>query len=150
MLTSRSDDSPSLFYRRDDTHWVTLKDRAGANHSSAMGKINFQRFLIAYDVILLNQPLHDLFKRKQTHSLCSLCILNFPVRPRQGPFQHPSTLKALLRTSFFTSNELVLLMPSFFEHQIHQSIIYTSDRRHSIHLNKNSSIGLKLFYRLVS
>jgi len=36
-------------------------------------------------------------------------------------------------------------MPSLFEHQIHQNIIYTSNRRHSIHINKNSSIGLKTF-----
>ena len=35
---------------------------AGANHSRALGKIHFQRPLIAYDVILLNQPWHDLFK----------------------------------------------------------------------------------------
>jgi len=35
-------------------------------------------------------------------------------------------------------------MPSLFEHQIHQNIIYTSNRRHSIHIN--SSIGLKNFF----
>jgi len=36
-------------------------------------------------------------------------------------------------------------MPSLFEHQIHKSIIYASNRRHSIH-NKNSSISLKSFF----
>jgi len=36
-------------------------------------------------------------------------------------------------------------MPSLFEHRIHQNNIYTSNRRHSIHINKNSSIGLKNF-----
>jgi len=36
-------------------------------------------------------------------------------------------------------------MPSLFEHQIHR-IIYTSNRRHSIHLNKNSSVGLINFF----
>jgi len=41
-------------------------------------------------------------------------------------------------------------MPSLFEHQIHQNIIYTSNRRYSIHINKNSCIVLKLFYSLVS
>ena len=54
--------------------WCITSARAGANHSSALGKIYCQRPLIAYDVILLNQPWHDLFKRKQTHSLCSLYI----------------------------------------------------------------------------
>jgi len=34
-------------------------------------------------------------------------------------------------------------MQSVPEHQIHQDIIYTSNRRHSIHTSKNSSIGLK-------
>jgi len=34
-------------------------------------------------------------------------------------------------------------MLSLFEHQIHQNIIYTSNRRHGIHINKNSSLGLK-------
>jgi len=28
-------------------------------------------------------------------------------------------------------------MPSLLEHQIHQNIIYTGNRRHSIHINKN-------------
>jgi len=37
-------------------------------------------------------------------------------------------------------------MPSLLEHQIHQSVIYTSNRRHSIHINKNSSIGLKKLF----
>jgi len=83
---------------------VSFAGRAGANHSNALGKIHFQRPLIAYDVILLNQPWHDLFKRKQTHSLRSLHILNLPVHPRQGPFQHPSTQMTLSRTNFFTSN----------------------------------------------
>jgi len=36
-------------------------------------------------------------------------------------------------------------MPSSFEHQFHQNIIYTSNRRYSIHINKNSSIGLENF-----
>jgi len=30
-----------------------------------------------------------------------------------------------------------------FEHQIHQNIIYTSDKLYSIHINKNCSLGLK-------
>jgi len=47
-------------------------DRAGANHFSALGKMHFQRPHIALEVILLNQPWHDLFKRKETHYLCSL------------------------------------------------------------------------------
>jgi len=34
-------------------------------------------------------------------------------------------------------------MPSSFEHQIHQIIIYTSNRRRRMHINKKSSIGLK-------
>jgi len=34
-------------------------------------------------------------------------------------------------------------MPSLFEHEIHQNIIYTSNRCYSIHIHKNSSIGLK-------
>ena len=75
--------------------------RASASHSSALGKIHFQRSLIDYDVILLNHPWHNLLKRKQTHALCSLYILNLPVRPRQGPFQQPSTQKALLREIFY-------------------------------------------------
>ena len=37
------------------------------------------------DVILLN----DLYKRKHAHSLNLLYTLNLPLRPRQGPFQHP-------------------------------------------------------------
>ena len=74
---------------------------AGANHSSALGKIHFQRPLIAYAIILLNHPWHDLFKRKQKQTLCSLYILNLPVRPRQDPFQHSSTQKTLLRTIFY-------------------------------------------------
>jgi len=57
---------------------VLLKGRAGASLSSALDKIHFQR-PIADDVILLNQPWHDLFKHKQTPYLC---ILNLPVRPR--------------------------------------------------------------------
>jgi len=36
-------------------------------------------------------------------------------------------------------------MPSLFESQIYQNIIYTSNKRHSVHVNKNSSIGLKKF-----
>jgi len=36
-------------------------------------------------------------------------------------------------------------MPIIFEHQVHQTIIYTSNRRYSIHTNKNSRIGLKNF-----
>jgi len=36
-------------------------------------------------------------------------------------------------------------MLSLFEHQIHQDTVYTSSRRHSIHINRNSSIGLKQF-----
>ena len=62
----------------------------------------FLAHLLAYDVILLNQPWHDLFKRKQPQSLCSLYILILPLRPMQGPFQQPSTKKTLLRTIFFT------------------------------------------------
>jgi len=81
-------------------------DRASASHSSALGRIHFQRPLIACDVILLNQPWHDLFKRKQTHSLCSLYILNLLVRPRQGPFEHPSTHKIILRTTFLHQTNL--------------------------------------------
>ena len=42
----------------------------------------------------------------------------------------------------FTSNQPIRSMSSLLEHQIHQNIIYTSNRRHSIHINKNSSIGL--------
>ena len=43
---------------------------------------------------LLNQPWHDLFKRKQTHSRRTLYILNLLMHLRQGPFhQHPSTQK---------------------------------------------------------
>jgi len=38
-------------------------------------------------------------------------------------------------------------MPSLFEHQIHQNITYTSNRRHSMHINKNSSIGLTVWCR---
>jgi len=34
-------------------------------------------------------------------------------------------------------------MPSLFEHQIHQNIVYTGNWRYSIHINKNSSIGLQ-------
>jgi len=34
-------------------------------------------------------------------------------------------------------------IPSLFEHQVHQNIIYTSYRRYSIHINKKSSMGLK-------
>jgi len=49
-----------------------------------------------YDAILRNQPWNDLLKRKQTHFLCFLYILNLPVRPRQGPLQHPSTKKTFL------------------------------------------------------
>jgi len=75
--------------------------RASANHSSSQGEIHFQRPLIAYDVILFNQPWHDLFTSIQTQSLWSLCILNFPVRPRQGPFQRPSTQKIISRTIFY-------------------------------------------------
>jgi len=56
-------------------------------------KRNCLNFLNA--VILLNQPWQHLFKCKQTHSLCSLYIFNLPVRPRQGPFQHPSTQKTI-------------------------------------------------------
>jgi len=37
-------------------------------------------------------------------------------------------------------------MPNLFEHQIHLNIIYTSNRRYSIHINKISSIGLKNFF----
>jgi len=37
-------------------------------------------------------------------------------------------------------------MPSLSEHQIHQNITYTSNRRHSIHKNKNSRVGLKKFF----
>jgi len=37
-------------------------------------------------------------------------------------------------------------MSSLFEHQIHQNTIYTSNGRYSIHINKNSSIGLKTFF----
>jgi len=50
----------------------------------------FSAPLIGYDVILLNQPWHELFKHKQTNCLCSSYIINLPVRPGQGPFQHPS------------------------------------------------------------
>ena len=64
----------SLPKRLESTAFILylLADRAGANHSSALGKIHFQRPLIAYNVILLDQPGHDLFKRKQTHPVCSL------------------------------------------------------------------------------
>jgi len=34
-------------------------------------------------------------------------------------------------------------LPISFGHQIHQNIIYTANRRQSIHTNKNSGIGLK-------
>jgi len=40
-------------------------------------------------------------------------------------------------------------MPSLFEHRIHQNIFYTSNKRHSIHINKNSSKGLKNFLQSV-
>ena len=33
--------------------------------------------------------------------------------------------------------------PSLFEHQVHQNIISTNNRRYSIHVNKKSDIGLK-------
>jgi len=39
-------------------------------------------------------------------------------------------------------------MPSLLEHQIRQNIIYTSNRRYSIHINKNSSVGLKNFFTI--
>jgi len=39
--------------------------------------------------------------RKQTHFLFSLRILNLPVRPRQGPFQHPSIQKTLQARFFY-------------------------------------------------
>jgi len=39
-------------------------------------------------------------------------------------------------------------MPSLLEHQFHQNINYTSKRGNSIHINKNSSIGLKNFFTL--
>ena len=67
---------------------------------------HFQRPIIAYDIILLNQPWHDLFKRKQIHYLCSLYIFNFQVHPRQDPFHHPSTQKKLLRTIFLHQTNL--------------------------------------------
>ena len=38
--------------------------RANTSHSSALGKIHFQRPFINYDVILLKQQWHGLFKRK--------------------------------------------------------------------------------------
>ena len=81
-----------------------LNHTAGANYSSALDKIHFQRPLVADDVILLNQPWNDLFKRKQTHSRCSLYILNLPVGPSQCPFQYPSTQTTLSKDDFFTSN----------------------------------------------
>jgi len=34
-------------------------------------------------------------------------------------------------------------MPSLFEHQIHQDIIYISNRRYSIHINENLNISLE-------
>jgi len=34
-------------------------------------------------------------------------------------------------------------MPISFEHQIHQNLIYASNRRHSTHINKSFTIGLK-------
>ena len=74
---------------------ATSLRQAGANYSSPLGKIHFQFPLLANDVILLNQPWQDLFKHKQPHSLCSLYIVNLPVRPRQGPFQNPSTQQTL-------------------------------------------------------
>ena len=46
----------------DSSNASVCTDRAGANHSRARGKINFQPPLIAYDVILFKQPFHDLFK----------------------------------------------------------------------------------------
>ena len=39
------------------------ESKAGANYSSALGKIHFKR-PSTYDAILLSQPWHDLFKRK--------------------------------------------------------------------------------------
>ena len=36
-------------------------------------------------------------------------------------------------------------MPSLFEHPIHQNIIYASNRRYNIHMNKNSAKDLKKF-----
>jgi len=83
--------------------WI-ISLRAGASHSSALSKIHFQRPLVVDDVILFNQPWHDLFKHKQTHSICSLDIINLPVRPRQGPFRHPSTQKT--RTTFWQQTNL--------------------------------------------
>jgi len=75
--------------------------------SNAQNRHPFHQLpLRAYHVILLKQPWHDLFKRKETHSLCSLYILNLPVCPRQGPFQHPSTQKTLLRTIFLHQTNL--------------------------------------------
>jgi len=40
-------------------------------------------------------------------------------------------------------------MPNSFEHQIHQNIIYASNRCLSTHINKNSGIGLKNFFALL-
>jgi len=41
-------------------------------------------------------------------------------------------------------------MPCLFEYHIHENIFYTSNRPYSIHINRNSCIGLKCFYGLVS
>ena len=90
-----------------DAFWKQTTYRAGASHSSALGKIHFQRPLICYDVILLNQPWHDLFKRKQTHSLCALYILNWLVRPSLGKVHSkPLHRKSLLRTIFLHQTNL--------------------------------------------
>ena len=36
------------------------------------------------------------------------------------------------KDDFYTSKQFIRCMPSLFEHQIHQNIIYTSNRGHSM------------------
>jgi len=92
---------------------------------SSLGKIHFQRHVIAYDVILLSPQWHGLFKRKQTHSLCFLYILNLPMR---HPFRHISTKDSPSRAIFLHQRDQIDACRVYFIHQIYQYIICTSKR----------------------
>jgi len=70
-------------------------------------------------------------------------VLNLLVRPRQGPFQHHFTQKTFLRTFFLHQTNLFDACQVYLNTKVHQNIIYTSNRRHSTHINKNYNIGLR-------
>jgi len=65
-----------------------------ANHSTTLGKIHFQRPLIAYDIILLNQPWHGLQMQTNTFTL-AFVHLEFACASSKVQSSNPPPIKSL-------------------------------------------------------